>query len=78
MKIYINGELEGTAAFRDRPGDSSRGFGIGSIIKVKASCLAALQSKASTNSLGMKMMPVKPGSFIMGENKGIYGYNEFI
>jgi len=22
------------------------------------------------------MMPVKPGSFIMGERKGIYGYDE--
>jgi hypothetical protein len=33
MKIYINGELKGTAAFADRPGDSPRGLGIGSIIR---------------------------------------------
>jgi len=33
MKIYIDGELKGTANFRDRPGDSPRGFGIGSIIR---------------------------------------------
>lgn len=33
MRIYINGELKGTAGFRDRPGDSTRGFGIGCIIR---------------------------------------------
>jgi len=33
MKIYINGELKGTASFRDRPGDSPRGLGIGCIIR---------------------------------------------
>ncbi len=33
MKICVNGELKGTAEFRDRPGDSPRGLGIGSIIR---------------------------------------------
>jgi hypothetical protein len=33
MKIYINGELKGTAAFRDRPGESPRALGIGAIIR---------------------------------------------
>jgi hypothetical protein len=33
MKIYIDGELKGTADFRDRPLDSTRGLGIGSIIR---------------------------------------------
>ncbi len=33
MKIYVNGELMGTGAGRDRPGDSPRGLGIGAIIR---------------------------------------------
>ncbi|MHC4678961.1 MAG: LamG domain-containing protein, partial [Planctomycetota bacterium] len=33
MKIFINGELKGTAGFRTRPGDSPRGLGIGCIIR---------------------------------------------
>ena len=33
MRIYVNGELKGTAGFRDRPGDSPRGLGIGAIIR---------------------------------------------
>jgi hypothetical protein len=33
MRLYINGELKGTAGFRDRPGDSPRGLGIGAIIR---------------------------------------------
>jgi len=33
MKIYVNGELKGTAGFRDRPGDSPRALGIGAIIR---------------------------------------------
>ena len=33
MKLYIDGELAGTAAFAAQPGDSSRGLGIGAIIR---------------------------------------------
>lgn len=33
MKIYINGELKATAEFRERPLDSTRGLGIGCIVR---------------------------------------------